>query len=237
MRKFYLIIVFTIAVFQWAVAQNGYLRGRVLVNDSVPLPRVHIQNTTNGLQTTTNESGYFTIKAAVGHTLQLTYVGMKKMLRRVIKSDFDFAGVVLQMKEEITELEAVEVSKYQKVTAQELGVITHKPIERTFAEKRLYASKDGILGLVNVITGRTKMLKKVVENEENLFVVAYIQENTADFLEKELNLTDDEIQFLAYYVMEDAEIRALVKLKNTGNLQFTLLETWRKIQKELSENE
>ncbi len=243
MKRFCLIIV-CVLFFQNVFAQkpDEYVRGRVLTVDDVPIAGVHIQNLHNELYTTTNEEGYFTIRAIVGNTLQLTHIGMQMTFRTIVKADFQFAGIVIQMKEQVTELEGVEVSKYQTITAQDLGILQHKPVERTFNEKRLYTRKMesggiiGLFGLVDAITGKTKMLKKMIANEKNILIADYIQQNMSEFLKKELNLTDEEIATLAYYVMEEPEIQNLVNSKDDKTLQFMLIDFWRKLQQELVEN-
>lgn len=234
--------MFCTLLFQQISAQNAdeYVRGRVLTVDNVPIAGVHIQNLHNELYTTSNEEGYFTIRAAVGNTLQLTHVGMQMTFRTIVRADFQFAGIVIQMKEEITELEGVEVSKYQKITAQDLGILQHQPVERTFHEKRLYTHKMnsagiiGLFGLVDAITGKTKMLKKMVANEKNMLIAEYIQQHMSAFLKKELKLSDEEITTLAYYVMEEPEIHSLVNAKDEKTLQFMLIDFWRRLQQELA---
>ncbi|MDO4228311.1 MAG: carboxypeptidase-like regulatory domain-containing protein [Capnocytophaga sp.] len=217
------------------------IRGRILM-DSIPLAGVHVYNLHNENYTVTDEHGYFTIRAVIGNTLQLTHVGLQTVFRTIVKEDVEFAGVEIQMKEQVTELEGVEVSKYQKITAQDLGILQHKPLERTFAEKRLYSSGVfsggfNILGVVDIITGRRKMLKKVVMNERNTAIAIYIQENMGDFLKKELKITDEEVQFLSYYVMENPEIHQLVKSKDEKTLQFMLIDAWRESQQKLENDE
>lgn len=238
MKKIFFALI-GILFFQQISAQKivENIRGRVLL-DATPLAGVHVHNLHNESYTITDEHGYFTIRAVVGNTLQLTHVGLQTAFRTIIKEDFEFAGVEIQMKEQITELEGVEVSKYQKITAQDLGILQHKPVERTFAEKRVYSSGGfGILALVDVITGRRKMLKKVVMNEKNTAIAMYIQENMGDFLKKELKITDEEVQFLSYYVMENPEIQNLVKSKDEKTLQFMLIDAWRESQQNLEKDE
>ena len=49
----------------------------------------------------------------------------------------------------------------EKLSAQELGILQHTPQERTFAEKRLYASKGlGIVSILNTLSGKKRLSKK-----------------------------------------------------------------------------
>lgn len=231
--KIKVFLFFLLCVFYRASAQNEVIHGRVM-SDSLPLAGVHIQNLQKEVFTTTNADGYFSIKAVVGNTLQLTHVGLQTTFRKIVKEDFQFSGIQIQMKSQVTELEGVEVSKYIKLTPQQLGILQHETLERTFNEKQLYTSRGGgaiISGLINAMTGRTKMLKKMVVNDKNLAVAGYIQANMSDFLKKELKITDEDVLILAFFVMEKPEIHQAISQKNDGELKFLLIDGWNAYQK------
>lgn len=216
-------------------AQNEeVVRGRVM-NDTIPLAGVHVQNLHTELFSTTDEKGYFSIKAVAGNTLQLTHVSMQTVFRNIVKADFQFAGIVIQMKEQVNELEEVQVTKYRNITAQELGILQHTPIKRTYAEKKLFSSGGGIISLINAITGRTKQIKKDLENERNMAVATYISENMSDFLKKELKISQEEVDALAYYVMERPQFHEVIRAKDNKTLEFMLIDAWLELQKILKE--
>lgn len=211
-------------------AQNeDIVRGRVM-NDTIPVMGVHVQNLHTQLFSTTDEKGYFTIKATIGNTLQLTHVSMQTVFRNIAKADFQVAGIVIQMKEHINELEEVQVTKHKNITAQELGILQHTPIQRTYGEKKLFSSGGGIISIINIITGRRKQIKKDLQNERNMAVATYISENMGNFLKKELKLSEEEINALAYYVMERPEFHKAVQENNLKDLEFMLIDVWVELQ-------
>ncbi|MFK8269396.1 carboxypeptidase-like regulatory domain-containing protein [Capnocytophaga cynodegmi] len=211
-------------------AQNeDIVRGRVM-NDTIPVMGVHVQNLHTQLFSTTDEKGYFTIKATAGNTLQLTHVSMQTVFRNISKADFQFAGIVVQMKEHINELEEVQVTKHKNITAQELGILQHTPIRRTYGEKKLFSSGGGIISIINIITGRRKQIKKDLQNERNMAVATYISENMGSFLKKELKLSEEEVNALAYYVMERPEFHKAVQENNLKDLEFMLIDVWVELQ-------
>ncbi|MFK8267140.1 carboxypeptidase-like regulatory domain-containing protein [Capnocytophaga cynodegmi] len=211
-------------------AQNeDIVRGRVM-NDTIPVMGVHVQNLHTQLFSTTDEKGYFTIKATAGNTLQLTHVSMQTVFRNISKADFQFAGIVVQMKEHINELEEVQVTKHKNITAQELGILQHTPIRRTYGEKKLFSSGGGIISIINIITGRRKQIKKDLQNERNMAVATYISENMGNFLKKELKLSEEEVNALAYYVMERPEFHKAVQENNLKDLEFMLIDVWVELQ-------
>lgn len=211
-------------------AQNEEIvRGRVM-NDTIPVMGVHVQNLHTQLFSTTDEKGYFTIKATIGNTLQLTHVSMQTVFRNIAKADFQVTGIVIQMKEHINELEEVQVTKHKNITAQELGILQHTPIRRTYGEKKLFSSGGGIISIINIITGRRKQIKKDLQNERNMAVATYISENMGNFLKKELKLSEEEINALAYYVMERPEFHKVVHENNLKDLEFMLIDVWVELQ-------
>ncbi|CEN36077.1 carboxypeptidase-like regulatory domain-containing protein [Capnocytophaga cynodegmi] len=217
-------------------AQNEEIvRGRVM-NDTIPVMGVHVQNLHTQLFSTTDEKGYFTIKATIGNTLQLTHVSMQTVFRNIAKADFQVTGIVIQMKEHINELEEVQVTKHKNITAQELGILQHTPIRRTYGEKKVYSNTRVFSGgldvaaLINAITGKRKQIKKDLQNERNMAVATYISENMGNFLKKELKLSEEEINALAYYVMERPEFHKAVQENNLKDLEFMLIDVWVELQ-------
>lgn len=50
------------------------------------------------------------------------------------------------------------------------------------------------------------------------------------FLQKELKLNEEEIDILAYFVMERPEFHELVRKKDNKPMEFMLLEAWNEVQ-------
>ena len=80
------------------------------------------------------------------------------------------------------------------------------------------------------MSGQKKIIKKIVANEKNLAVAQYIRENMSPFLQKELKLNEEEIDILAYFVMERPEFHELVRKKDNKPMEFMLLEAWNEVQ-------
>lgn len=218
---------------------------------NVPLQGVHIQNMETSHYATTGSDGKFFIKTNQGNTLKITHVGKQTLHRTILKADLEEDAVLLlKMRDEITQLDEVEVVN-QKITAQDLGILQHKPVERTFHEKREFANTkvfpQGVwpilLGQVNInfnaliytITGKRKMYKQAVKNEKNLDLALHIKEHFSDFLRKDLRLNDEEIDILAYLVMEKEEFHVAITKESAKTLQFMLANAWVEYQESLKE--
>lgn len=111
-----------------------------------------------------------------------------------------------------------------------MGVLQHKPIERTFAKKHLYGvthSGNGVLSIdlvINAITGKTKVLKKIVASEKSLTIAEYTAAHLSDFMEKDLKLNEEEINVLTYFVMEHPDFRDLVRKEGNKPVESPLIE-------------
>ncbi|WP_172915090.1 carboxypeptidase-like regulatory domain-containing protein [Capnocytophaga canis] len=233
MRKLY-ILIFILSFVQLFAQNKNIFHGRIVMNDSIPVSDVHVQNLHNKKFTTTDKEGYFTISASESNALQFTHVSLQTTHRLLKATDFGTV-VVIKMRTLIHELEGVEVQKAPDITAQSLGILQHTPTQRTYNEKQLYTSRAGGFGfiaLLNKISGRTKMLRKVLMNEQNLKVANYIIDNMSEFLKKELNLDEEEIRYLAYYLMENPEYHRVTQNKESKTLQFMLIDSWLQIQQE-----
>ena len=88
--------------------KTGYINGTVYDQDGQPLPGVNvvISGTTNGTQTDFN--GNFTIKAAVGQELLLSYIGQVTLRQKIGADNFH----LLYMQEDSASLEEVVVTGY-----------------------------------------------------------------------------------------------------------------------------
>ncbi|MDO5106501.1 carboxypeptidase-like regulatory domain-containing protein [Capnocytophaga sp.] len=248
MNKLSLFFVFILFVGKAVAQKPSIVEGKVLYElDKMPLKGVHIQNIETSHYAITDDNGKFSVKAEKGNTLKFTYVGKRTLHRIVTQADLEEGTLlILKMEDETTHLGEVEVAN-QRVTAQSLGILQHKPIERTFDEKREYANTKILpkswwpilLGsmpinfnaLIYTISGKKKMYKKAVQNEKNTKVATYVKEHFTEFLQKSLKLTEEEIDVLAYFVMEKPEFHTAVAAKDNQPLEFMLTDAWLEIQK------
>ncbi|GIJ97871.1 hypothetical protein CAPN001_24400 [Capnocytophaga stomatis] len=249
--------VFFLFVGKTLVAQEAVIIKGKVVDEKQALQGVHIQNLERNRFSTTDANGEFSIEVFEGNTLKITHVGKETVHRVVTQYDLEAGQLFfVKMKDEVIEIEEVEVSKNPDINVQSLGILQHKPKIRTYNEKRVYSETrvlpNGILpllvgsftvnleGLVNAITGKSKKIKQLVVNDENIKVKNYIVENMSTFLQKTIRLTTEEIELLAYYVMERPQFHDIIKAKDDKTLEFMLADAWVELQqntKKESENQ
>lgn len=236
-----LLLIFTLfPALPFFAQKNVLFKAKILNNNNQPVEGVHIQNLNTQQYAVSDKEGYFAIEATEGNMLQLTHVAMQTLFYKLKERDFQLAEILIHMQGHVIDIDEVTVEKYQKINAKDLGIIQQDIVQRSFNEKRLIAATKNesiVLRLINSITGRTKMLKTIVANDENKHIASYIRNNFSDFLKREFKLTDEDVELLSYFVMEKTEFHRAVNAKQNTTIQFMLLDAWLEYQNMIKEEE
>lgn len=200
------------------------LRGRIMV-DSDYIGQVNIVNQTLNLSTTSNEVGQFNIAVKEGDLLVFTAVNLVTLRKYISEEDFLSGSILVEAKYNSIALDEV-VIKESSITAESLGIIPVGQKKYTQAERKLYTatSGGGIDGLLNAMSGRKTMLKKVVVIEKKQAAydrLIYIFED--DFYTDKLKIATDYISGFQYYCVEDDEFVAAIDSKNKTLIKFLIV--------------
>ena len=190
---------------------------------------IHVFNKTFQKYTITNARGEFMIPARLNDTIVLSAIQFK-LKEFVVDSVAMYSQpFLLLMEEQVNALDAVyikpnlsgdlladakRIKTNNVVTAKTLGLPNAHVIQPTQAERRLYTathSDGGVDAIINAISGRTKMLKKMVgyakKNElENSVVSSFSQIMIDDF-----KIPEDKLFDFLYYASSDALFSQIVK--------------------------
>jgi len=150
-----------------------------------------------------------------------------------------------------TELKEVIVNKHPEINAVSLGISPKGIIHRTQIERRLYTAGDfkpihllGLLGghlevdpILNAISGRTKMIKKDIEVERKLRLLATIDAlyKDANYFTQTLKIPTDYIKAFQYYCIEDKLFAETLKTKNKIKIEYLLVPLAAKFNKIFTE--
>lgn len=175
------------------------LRGRIMV-DGDYVAQVNVVNQTLNLSTTSNEAGQFNIAVKEGDLLVFTAVNLITLRKYVNEEDFLSGSILVEAKYNSIALDEV-VIKESSITAESLGIIPVGQKKYTQAERKLYTatSGGGIDGLLNSISGRKAMLKKVVVIEKKQAAydrLIYLFED--DYYTDKLNISAEYISGFQY---------------------------------------
>jgi len=150
-------------------SQEKTFRGKIETGSM--LQGVLVINLTKEIETKTDGFGQFSIKAATGDLLIFTgsIIHRKRFL---VEEEHFTQENTIQLEAQDIEIKAVEIEDYG-VNSVGLGLVREGYIKDTQAERKLISATDkgagnsvSIINLINTITGRKRMLKKILEMEK-----------------------------------------------------------------------
>lgn len=200
------------------------------------IPNIFVINKVTGSETKTDYKGNFYIDAKVGDGIAVYGNGIETRDFTANAMWFETPPVILAV--EVASLELKEVLVESGPDEESLGLVPKGQKQYTPAEKRLFAATSGfgIDGLINAITGRTKMLKAAVETEKKEFLIDKINGiYSAEHIMKEFKIPEENVNAFIYYVVEDAEFAAAMKEGNETFAKFLMTGLAQKYLKLLSD--
>ena len=219
--------------------QNDTIISGKIVSQSNNLEGIHVLNMSKKTGEITDARGYFKIKVRVKDTLQFSAVHLKAAQYVVKQSDLKAELIFIEMKALISELDEITLTKYKNINAVSLGIVPANQRTYTPAERKLYTAGSfdwysplliplggmDVDGMINAISGRTKMLKKelVVEKKEML------QAKTSDYFERKyfietLKIPEDYVDGFLFYIVDNPRFEKAMKAKNKTMAAFILSE-------------
>lgn len=220
------ILFFLMFVVQLSFCQNDkIISGKIIVKDA-RVNDVHVINLTKDKETITNNVGEFTILVSPDDLLVFSAVHLDYMRKIVEQDDYDKGVLIVEMTSKINALDEVEVKNYSNINAVALGILSKPAKEYTPAERRLFgATSSPIDALINMISGRTKMLEKGVEIEKREFLLEQLEGLYSDaFYQENLNIEKENIKGFHYFLVEDNRFTEALQSKNKTFASFLLIE-------------
>lgn len=220
-------------------ANSLELKGKVASYIS-NLEGIYVINLQSEQSVSTNENGDFVIKASAGDTLLFSGVLFKQKKIVLCEEDFTNESFKVYLVAKVTQLNEVVVRNYSNINAVSLGIISANQKSYTAAERKLKAATDldpsanvgGTAGgsvafdpLINMISGRSAMLKKEleVEKKEGYMILLEKMFSKEHFITK-LQLPLDYIKGFEYYVVDNQKFTKILEMKNKTTIEFLLAE-------------
>lgn len=216
-------------------SQEKILKGKIIVPNS-DLKGVLVVNLTKERQVLTDSIGEFSIKAEPNDLLILSGIQLNKKRHLVEKEDF-LKKIYIEMEVLPYEIETVQINRVI-INVEDLGIVPKGQKRYTVAERRLYTAGQVSIGtsisidaIINTISGRTKMLKKIVEMERENKNVDFISDTfSEDFFIQTLKIQFDNVEefkyYALYYIEKDLskkEKQDYIKNLSKEELEFKLI--------------
>lgn len=205
--------------------QEKSISGKIIVKDA-KVSDIHIINLSNDKETLTDNKGEFSILVKPDDLLVFSAEHLDYMRKIVEQEDYDSGILKVDMTSKINRLDEVVVKNYSSVNAVALGILSKPAKSYTPAERRLYgATSSPIDALINLLTGRTKMLEDGVEIEKKEFLLEQLDGlYTDEFYLQELGIEKEKIKGFHYYLVEDSRFGEALDAKNKTLATFLIIE-------------
>ncbi len=232
---FLFILVATKVVAQEAVPYE--LKGKVNAN-MLNLDGIYIVNLRTEKTAVTEEEGYFSVSAAIGDTLLFSAVQFKSIKVALTKEHFESELFLVKMEPIMNKLKEVIIRRYDNINSVALGIVpkgqkTYTPAERklkTATSIDATANAGTMAGgsisadpLINLLSGRSAMLRKELEVEKKEFYMVLLEEmfDTDHFVNK-LKIPLAYVKGFEYFAVENDKFTKILNVKNKTTVEFLL---------------
>lgn len=235
------VCIFFIIVASKAFAQDAVrvkLNGKVLA-DMSDLEGIYVINLKTEKAAITERGGYFSIQAAAGDTLMFSAVQFKAVRIVLALKNFETDFLFVKMEPIMNQLKEVIVRRgYDNINAVALGIIPKGQKSYTVAERKLYTATDlnasaslsGMAGgsisadpLLNLLSGRTGMLKKQLEVEKKESYLKQLERLfDRDHFVNKLKIPAEYIKGFEYFAVENVKFTKILDSKNVTTIEFLL---------------
>jgi len=204
------------------------LNGKIIA-DMRNLEGIYVVNLKTEKSEITGEGGYFSIEAIPGDTLVFSSVQLKGIRIGLEQKHFQKELFFVKMEPMINQLPEVLVRRYDNINAVSLGIVPkgmkhYTPAERKYATAT--SSKLNPMGLdplLNLISGRTAMLKKEIEVEKKEFYIQQLENMfDKDHFVDNLKIPAEYIKGFEYYIVENERFTTVLKSKNKTMTDFLM---------------
>ncbi len=211
--------------------ERKLLQGKITSGEYI-VSGAFVINKATGAEVKTDNTGRFSITVRTGD--QLVVYSDKIEVREFAVTRFAFKEVpfIMEVKPRAQELNEVVINK--DITPESLGLVKKNQTQYSVAERRVRAAggefgfgngfKISLDYIINVISGRLKMLKKALETEKKEFAMEKVNGIYLDEqIEAELKVPKEYVRGFLFYVVEDEVFVAALQAKNKELARLNLI--------------
>ena len=223
-RKFEFILLLFFQITFGQTAGEKILHGKIIV-ESGSVAGVTIVNLVNEKSTLCNNDGDFYILAKADDLLVFSSVNLEYHRKIIEEDDLKKDVIIIKMTAKVTQLEEVIVNKHPEINAVALGISPKGIKKYTPAERRLHtANSTPVDALLNLMSGRTAMLKKEIEVEKKERLLVQLRSIFDDhYFTKILKIPADYVKGFQYYCIEDKRFAEVLWSKNKTKIEFLII--------------
>lgn len=212
-------------VVQFLFSQEKMIHGKVTA-DGNNVEGINVVNLVNEKSAQTDAKGEFRILAKEDDLLVLSALSLEYKRKIIEADDLKSETVFITMIPKATQLDEVEITKYNNINAVSLGILSKPAKVYTPAERKVRTATTGLLDpLLNFMSGRTKRLKQQVSVEKKEMLLEKVDNLYDDaFYTETLKIHPDYIRAFKYFCIEDLKFATAVRAKNKTLTTFLINE-------------
>ncbi len=212
-----------------AVAQERKpLKGKV-VSDFDALDGIYVINKTDEATVVTTRGGYFTINAQANDTLVFSAIQFEAKDVALSEKDFDGDLLFVPLKVHTRDLEELVINDYKHINSESLGLVPKGQKQYTPAERKLATASKwkmnpmGLDPVINMLSGRTAMLKKAAETEKKELLMEKISYLYSDEdIVAMYKVPQEYVKGFVFYVVENNYFVKALNSQNESMVEFLL---------------
>ena len=223
MIKNALFLIFLASFMGLFAQEKAIISGRI-VSQSTALEGIFVKNISTTKVALTSASGVFYIEAKAADTLAFSAVHLKDFEYVLTENDLKNTYILIPMDAKNYTLNEVVIKK-ETITTENLGIIPRGMKSYTPAERKLKTANSTTLdALLNLLSGRTKMLKKELIVERKLLTLDLLNSSyTTEFYTEKLKIPTEYVNGFKYYCIEFEEIAEVLKQNKPELLDLLML--------------
>ncbi|MBC5840000.1 carboxypeptidase-like regulatory domain-containing protein [Flavobacterium sp. F-380] len=222
-------MLFSATIYAQTSISEG-LKGKVNA-DGNNVEGIYVINLRSEKAVITDSDGYFDAKAKPGDTLLFSAIQYKSVKIVLKEEDFNETLLFVKMRPVMNELQEVVIKRYNTINAVALGIVPANQKKYTVAERRYATASSSRLNpmgfdpVLNLISGRTAMLKKELAVEKKLFYINLLDDmfDENHFLNT-LKIPSEYIKGFEYYAVDNEKFTKILETKNYVTTEFLLSE-------------
>lgn len=213
------------------------LQGKISAPTDIDVEGINIFNVTSNLGTISNASGEFAITAAVYDTISISAVQIETATIIIDAEQLSSKKLFISLNGKMNQLPTVTIRKpltgyigtdasliktEDPITAFSLGLPNADLKKLNKTERSLYAANSGpVDALANLISGRTKMLKKRKEFEKTYSLTLALTDKFPEtFFIDALGIPRFKVYSFLFYCEEDSEYSKVMKEDTMTVIEF-----------------
>lgn len=219
------------------MSQKLTLEGKIISVENIDVEGINILNLSDNKGTVTNDKGEFRIAISLNDTLYVSAIHIQGTTIIMGEDQMKDKKIVIQLSEKINILNTVTLRRgltgyigtdtkiipiKETITATSIGLPNAdlKPLTKT--ESLLYAANSGpVDAIINMLTGRTKMLKKRLELEKKTQLTQNLLDKFPEsYFTKVLKISRFKIYSFLFFCEDDPEYQKIMKRTSMDIIEF-----------------